>query len=632
MSESKSERKVAVIFATDVVSYSTMMEKNEDQTLKNLKSCRNIFEGLIKEYHGRIFNTAGDSVLAEFQSAVEAVICASEFQKTIKERNNSVGEEEQMQFRVGINFGDVVIEGENLYGEGVNVAARLEALAQPGGICLSRNVHEIVNKKTDFEFHDLGEQKVKNTVLHAIDVLIDPSHKRIIQPKSSSRMPFYAGIITVLLIGLGSIFYFNIKSQNSEIKEEIILDSEKLSLLIVPFENQSGNNDNHYISSGISSHIATTLSKIDKLFVLDKSTAEFLRTKNVTNTQLKEKYGIQFMLEGTIQVVETKTRINVLLTDLKKNEVIWSEIFDYRDQDIFEVQDSLSNSILENIIPGVLSLTVGDTHSKRKFLPEVHINRLKGRVAFDSFTVEGYYEYERLLNLNRELEPNNLYLDMDEAWFYMLGIWLGLSENIEKDANEAHRLTLNVVKKDPEYAYASNLAAMLESQYLGDLDAACGRLEKLEQISTDASNIEMTASRARNCGKYEKSLKLYAKALKMAPHIGLWMNKAYAVTFLMNAFEENKTDFSDAKAFIKSQINENYSEEGINEMWLMMLAYLAAKEGEQNLALEYFSQQAQMGIPITKESIKNSNFVGKENDAFFQDYIKTLMLLGMPEK
>lgn len=173
---------------------------------------------------------------------------------------------------------------------------------------------------------------------------------------------------------------------------------------------------------------------------------------------------------------------------------------------------------------------------------------------------------------------------------------------------------------------------MLESQYLGDLDTACGRLEKLEQISTDASNIEMTASRARNCGKYEKSLKLYAKALKMAPHIGLLMNKAYAVTFLMKAFEENKTDFSDAKAFIKSQIKENYSGEGVNEMWLMILAYMSAKEGEQNLALEYFSQQAQMEIPITKKSIKNSNFVGKENDVFFQDYIETLMLLGMPEK
>ena len=122
MAESKTERKVTVILATDVVGYSIKMEENEEQTLKNLKVCQGIIEGLIKDHHGRIFNTAGDSVLAEFQSAVEAVICATEFQNTIKERNNSVGEEEQMEFRVGVNMGDVVIEGDNLYGDGVNIA------------------------------------------------------------------------------------------------------------------------------------------------------------------------------------------------------------------------------------------------------------------------------------------------------------------------------------------------------------------------------------------------------------------------------------------------------------------------------------------------------------------------------
>ena len=178
MAESNTRRKIAVILATDVVGYSTKMEENEDQTLKNLKVCRSIIDGLVKEHHGRIFNTAGDSVLVEFESAVEAVVCASEFQNTIKGRNNSVSEEDQMQFRIGINFGDVVIEGDNLYGDGVNVAARLEALAQPGGICLSKNVHEIVNKKTDFQFHDLGEQKVKNTVLHAVDVTLDGTSQR----------------------------------------------------------------------------------------------------------------------------------------------------------------------------------------------------------------------------------------------------------------------------------------------------------------------------------------------------------------------------------------------------------------------------------------------------------------------
>ena len=227
MADSSPRRKIAVIFATDVVGYSTKMEENEDQTLKNLKVCRNIIEGLVDEHHGRIFNTAGDSVLAEFQSAVEAVICASEFQNTIKERNNTVSDEEHMEFRVGINMGDVVIEGENLYGEGVNVAARLEALAQPGGICLSRNVHEIVNKKTDFQFHDLGEQTVKNTVLHAVDVTLDGTSQRKLSKPTT-------------------------KQQSSTEKPPAIA--------VLPFTNMSGDPEQEYFADGITEDIITNLS------------------------------------------------------------------------------------------------------------------------------------------------------------------------------------------------------------------------------------------------------------------------------------------------------------------------------------------------------------------------------------
>ena len=148
MAIEKAQRKVTVILAADAVGYSKMMETNEEQTFENLKVCRDIIDSLISEYRGRIFNTAGDSVIAEFQSAVDAVICASEFQKTLKERNESNDESQNMEFRVGINMGDVVIEGDNLYGEGINVASRLELLAQSGGICLSKNVHDIVYNKT----------------------------------------------------------------------------------------------------------------------------------------------------------------------------------------------------------------------------------------------------------------------------------------------------------------------------------------------------------------------------------------------------------------------------------------------------------------------------------------------------
>ena len=150
MKENKINRKIAVIFATDVVGYSTAMEENEVQTLNNLGTCRKISEDLFQQHGRRIFNTAGDSVLAEFSSAVSAVVCAVEFQNLIQARNKTSNPKQRMEFRIGINMGDVVIEEGNLYGEGVNIAARLEALAKPNGICLSKNVHELVNSKTQF--------------------------------------------------------------------------------------------------------------------------------------------------------------------------------------------------------------------------------------------------------------------------------------------------------------------------------------------------------------------------------------------------------------------------------------------------------------------------------------------------
>ena len=178
MTEDQIIRKIAVIFVTDVVSFSTLMERNENSTLRSLRACRDIMDQLFKKYDARIFNTAGDSVLAEFPSAVTALVCATEFQKMINKRNLSVSEDLQMQFRIGLNIGDVIVEGTNLYGEGVNNAARLEVLSQPGGVSLSKAIYDFVNKKVELKFTDLGTQKIKNTELHAYDVIIEGLEQR----------------------------------------------------------------------------------------------------------------------------------------------------------------------------------------------------------------------------------------------------------------------------------------------------------------------------------------------------------------------------------------------------------------------------------------------------------------------
>ena len=268
MAESSPRRKLAVILATDVVGYSTKMEENEDQTLKNLKVCRNIIDGLVDEHHGRIFNTAGDSVLADFQSAVEAVICASEFQNTIKERNNSVPEEEQMEFRIGINMGDVVIEGDNLYGEGVNVAARLEALAQPGGVCLSKNVHEIVNKKTDFQFHDLGEQTVKNTVLHAVDVTLNGTSQRELPESKAAK-------------------------QSSTDKPPAIA--------VLPFANIGGDSEQEYFADGITEDIITNLSLWKTFPVISRNSSFSFKGKSVNIKEVAKELRVRYVVEGSVR-------------------------------------------------------------------------------------------------------------------------------------------------------------------------------------------------------------------------------------------------------------------------------------------------------------------------------------------
>ena len=314
MADSSPRRKLAVILATDVVGYSSNMEENEYQTLKNLKVCRSIIDGLVEEYHGRIFNTAGDSVLVEFQSAVEAVICGSEFQNTINERNNSVPEEEQMEFRLGINMGDVVIEGGNLYGEGVNVAARLEALAQPGGVCLSKNVHDIVNKKTNFKFHDLGEQTVKNTVLHAVDVTLEGTSQRKLQETTNEKPP---------------------------------------AIAVLPFANMSGDPEQEYFVDGITEDVITNLSLWKTFPVISRNSSFTYKGKSVNIKEVSKELGVRYLVEGSVRKGGNKVRITAQLIDGTEDNHLWSERWDRSLDDIFEVQDEVSSSIAAMVSPAI---------------------------------------------------------------------------------------------------------------------------------------------------------------------------------------------------------------------------------------------------------------------------------------
>ena len=313
-------RKIAVIFATDVVGFTVLMQENENETLKSLRACRDILDQLLEEHGGRIFNTAGDSVLAEFQSAVSAVVCATEFQKLVKQRNLSIPQKSQMRFRVGLNMGDVIIEGTNLYGDGVNNAARLEALSQPGGVSLSKTIHDFASKKVELAFSNLGSQKVKNTTLHAYDVIIDGLDERVLEVSTGP---------------------------------EKTAESKPPTIAVMPFNNMSNDEEQEYFSDGVTEDIIANLSSWKSFPVISRNSTFSFKGQDIKSSEIAQKLGADYIVEGSIRRGGNKVRITANLVDTKDDQQVWSKRWDRTLDDIFEVQDEVSQEVATLILPAL---------------------------------------------------------------------------------------------------------------------------------------------------------------------------------------------------------------------------------------------------------------------------------------
>ena len=378
------DRKIAVIFVTDVVGFSKSMEVNEEETLRSFRACQEILDKLFEEHGGRIFNTAGDSVLAEFQSAVSAVVCANEFQKLIKERNKSVSEESQMSFRIGLNMGDVIIEGDNLYGEGVNVAARLEALSQANGICVSKSIVDFVSKKTELLFNDLGEQKVKNTEVHAYDIA-DPDLQ--VREKNDKKLAEAAA-------------------------EKITKTSKAPSVAVLPFLNLSNDSEQDFFVDGITEDIISYLSKLKTFPIISiNSVISYKDTKEPTQ-KIASELGVSYLVQGSIRKGGNKARIMAKLTDAIEDTQIWSQTWDRSLDDVFEVQDEVSQKSAALISPAIIN-------NERKKLSDRDMNALSSwdeyLQAVNSYVLMNSSKTteEKLLHIYKSMEHGEKAIALD---------------------------------------------------------------------------------------------------------------------------------------------------------------------------------------------------------------------------
>jgi adenylate cyclase len=313
------ERKLTAILCADVYGYSRLMGDDEEATVRTLASYRTVIDRLIEQHHGRFVNSAGDSVLAEFSSVVNAVQSGIEIQSALKAENAGLPENRRLEFRIGINLGDVIADGEQIYGDGVNVAARLESLADAGGICISGSVHEQLDNKLALTYTDLGEQAVKN-IARPVRVfrVVTPGAAASVSKKTPRIAPKYWRGAALSLLGLALIAGMIVLVQHLSLRPPAPSASiprqqtpaltlpDKPSIAVLPFANKSGDRDQEYFSDGITDDLTTALSKSPDLFVIARTSAFTYRSKAVKVQDVSRDLGVKYVLEGSVRKADNQ--------------------------------------------------------------------------------------------------------------------------------------------------------------------------------------------------------------------------------------------------------------------------------------------------------------------------------------
>ena len=591
MSSDSVDRKIAVILATDVVGYSKHMETNEKETVQNLKACEQILTKTFKNHKGRLFNTGGDSFLIEFPSAVEAVECAVSFQEQIKKRNTTDNPTVPLEFRIGINTGDVIQDNENLLGDGVNIAARLESLAQTNGITISKAVYDFIKGKTDFTYNDLGIQKVKKNEFHAYDILLDPSQKRKLKTQKSNKT-ILALVASFIIIGIISYFY---TSQFTN-KNDIVNKTSKPIILVSPIKTTGLSENQVGFANGVTESMISTLNGYSAITVLSSDTSYHAQKENMNDQSLADNYGVNYIIRGSMQVMGQNARLNLEITDIESSEIVISKKEDFNLDNIFAVQDKMSNTILDELQIGLgVGEKQGSNWSSNFNSLDEFSKFLNWRNELRKFSEQGHYNAEKILNeISRKYEKVNDRIGMIylmEAWQFWQKISLQLSQNIEEDKMKVKLALEKSLKLLPNSPDPYNARAMIGLTLL-DLDckSAVKDIDTAEKISSTVDTLTIGAMVYFRCDKLDKAISSRKKAIMIVPNDTNWVITGGLVTILyqVNRIEE-----------IYNIVGDKINSVDIDSRILAIYAVLAKRNGNNDLAKSYLDRSIKNGLTKT---------------------------------
>jgi adenylate cyclase len=548
-------RRLAAILAADVAGYSRLMGADEEGTLQRLRAHRReLVDPKISEHHGRIVKTTGDGMLVEFASVVDAVRCAVEIQRAMVDRNAGIAEDQRITFRIGVNLGDVIIDGDDIYGDGVNIAARLEGLAEPGGICISRTVRDHIGDRLPYAFDDIGEQSVKNIAqpVHAFAInaaavaslpeVATPAQPSALLRRSTARRAVVAASLAgVIAIGI-AVWWVWPKGNPTAVpvqapaaasaqRPPTAAEAEpapRLSIVVLPFANLSNDPEQEYFADGITDDLTTDLSRLPGSFVIARNTAFTYKGKPTDVKQIGRDLRVRYAVEGSVRRTGDQVQVNVQLIDTESGAHLWADRFDTDRRDLANAQAEITVRLARMLNFNLVAAEVTRSEQRKALDPDARDFVMRGWDWLnrpDSLTTqkEARRAFERAL----EIDPrsNDARIGLAKALTFGVNVAAG---SASQDLPRAEQLLVEAIERDPNSSQAHD--AMGAVRFLQKNRLREAQIELETAISLNRNNLNAVRRLgwvSLNLGEPEACIAQGEKALRLSPRDpGVWNSYA----------------------------------------------------------------------------------------------------------
>ncbi len=617
-------RRLAAILVADVAKYTQHMEADTDATVSAWQVAReNIVEPAIGAHQGRIVKLTGDGFLAEFPTVQEAVTCAVAMQDVLAEN--------PLDFRMSVHLGDIVDDGHDIHGEGVNIAARIEALADPGGICVSGDVYNQVRNQLDYGFEDLGEHEVKHVsaplrvyrLLRQPDAALETAEAKQDDRRSLIVAAAAAGLVIVAAaVGLALWQPWSRSVEPARPDRMAFELPEKPSVAVLPFDNLSADPEQDYLADGLAENIITALSRIEEMFVIARTSTFTYKGKSVKVQQVAEEQGVRFVLEGSVQKAADRVRITVQLVDGITGHHVWAEVYDREPKDIFAVQDEIALNVAAAL---QVELTEGEharlwRDSTKSFEAWSYLKRGDG--LYRRYTREDLAEAARMWAKAAALDPDWPIARVALAWVPVTEIQHGWTEDPEGALVRATELAEKALAMDESipdsYALLGRIHALK-----GDYEAALALGDKALALNPNHSmNLAIAADNMTRSGIPEKSIGLIRKAMRRSPFYPPWYPAVLIRGYLMLGRYDELIPL--AETFLTR--NSGSIAKRVRTDLVFVYTELGRKEEARAQLAELLELHPDHGVGRVKATL-----TGFRDQPLWRRYFDVLRQAGMPE-